>query len=108
MKYYLRFILSLFSLIIYSFSFSQDSTQFQINWAQLSYNNGELRPGLIAKDLEGYLYVMTTIKPNTSVTLNGTTVSGGNLGVGAIIKYDSNQNPVLIKEIPFVIQAYDN
>lgn len=105
-KCYVHIILLLFGLS--TFVFSQSVPQLQINWSQLGYNNGELAPGLTTKDFNGNLYVLTTIRNGTSVTLNGTTVSGGNLGVGAIIKYDTNQNPVWIKEIPFAVLVRDN
>lgn len=93
-------------LVFLNYTFSQQAPQ--LDWAQLGYNNGQLQPGLITKDPHRNLYAATTINNGSSVTLNNTTVSGGNLGVGAIIKYDVNQNPIWITEIPFSVNIRTN
>lgn len=102
----MRLIYILLTLLFSGFSVYTQNSEPQINWAQLGLDGK--RTGLTTKDKDGNLYVMHIVTHNTSLTLNGTTVSGGSNGVVAIIKYDENKNPVWIKGVPFVFDAMAN
>lgn len=76
-------------------------------WAKKIGNSGASNVGLLTNDSEGNIYVLGVLN-QTSLTINGTTVSAGANGKCIMIKYDSNGNGVWIKEIPFVFLTYAN
>lgn len=101
--------IKLYTLIIISYfgfsthAFSQQPTQ--LNWSILGSDNVK---GLVTKDIDGNLYVLSSVSQGNSVTVGGTTISPNSLSVGVLTKYNSSQNPIWIKEIPFVVQVNDN
>jgi len=73
-------------------------------WARIITNSGISTAGPLAIDNQNNTYVSGSF--NTSITINGTTITHLNPGGGAsnyLIKYDQNGNGIWIKKIPFTI-----
>ncbi len=74
-------------------------------WAK----NNLPRTGLSTFDDNGNLYVTGHLDVNTTLTIDGHSITcSAPLGGGFIAKYDNNGNCVWLKEIPFVVQFFNN
>lgn len=76
-------------------------------WATTLSNSGSSGAGLVTSDEQDNIYVAGVLT-NTSLTINGTTISANSSGKVILIKYDNTGNGVWIREIPFAFLTYTN
>lgn len=95
------------SLFIFLMFSANAQPEPELAWAKKKTNSGVSAEGLVTYDEQGNIYVAGTLT-NTSLTINGTTISAGSNGKATIIKYDNTGNGVWIREVPFVFLTYMN
>jgi hypothetical protein len=105
-KITLRVVVQLCVIVILCTPFGrvQAQTPPDLAWARTITNSGHSTAGPLAIDAQNNIYVAGSF--NTSITINGTTITHLNPGGGAsnyLIKYDPNGNGLWVKKLPFLV-----
>ncbi len=105
--YSIKTVTLLSSLFIFLMFSANAQPEPELAWAKTLSTSGVTNVGLVTHDLEGNTYVIGVLV-NTSITINGTTLSAGSNGKAILIKYNNVGIGIWLKEIPFVFHVGSN